>query len=158
MTARFCIHLIIYMIIYYALTWEMCYRFRISETNPIYNVYGNQDERLAIVALGFVLSRVLSGIAVCIFKQAKDDGMCADTKKNMGKLNLWILLAGLIAIVIIFSQINFYYAVMALAFAGLLFAYYAFLLQKKFGGISGDLAGWFLQNCELLVLLAVVIL
>jgi adenosylcobinamide-GDP ribazoletransferase len=29
--------------------------------------------------------------------------------------------------------------------------------MEKFGGITGDLAGWFLQVCELMVVAAVVV-
>ena len=36
--------------------------------------------------------------------------------------------------------------------------YYRVVSRREFGGITGDLAGWFLQLCELLGLLAVVIL
>ena len=31
----------------------------------------------------------------------------------------------------------------------LVFLYYRLTAYKKFGGITGDLAGWFLQLCEL---------
>ena len=35
----------------------------------------------------------------------------------------------------------------------LVFAYYRWVSYSKFGGITGDLAGWFLQKCELYILL-----
>ena len=38
------------------------------------------------------------------------------------------------------------------------YLYYYRLSEKAFGGITGDLAGWFLQLCELICLLAVVLL
>ena len=37
------------------------------------------------------------------------------------------------------------------------FLYYRFRLIGKFGGLSGDLAGWFVQMCELFMLAAVVL-
>ena len=36
----------------------------------------------------------------------------------------------------------------------LVFLYYYHMANRKFGGLSGDLAGWFLQTCELWMLLA----
>lgn len=39
----------------------------------------------------------------------------------------------------------------------LMFAYYRHMSYQKFGGITGDLAGFFLQVCELVMAAAVVI-
>ena len=39
----------------------------------------------------------------------------------------------------------------------LCFYYLKIMAQQKFGGMSGDLAGWFLQMCEVLQLAAVVV-
>ena len=38
--------------------------------------------------------------------------------------------------------------------AGCTFARYYVVAQKKFGGVTGDLAGWFLQKCEIWMLAA----
>ena len=35
--------------------------------------------------------------------------------------------------------------------------WYYFMSRRQFGGITGDLAGWFLQICECLMAVAVVI-
>ena len=40
--------------------------------------------------------------------------------------------------------------------AALVFLYYRRMCEKDFGGLSGDLAGWFLQTAELWMLLALV--
>ena len=40
--------------------------------------------------------------------------------------------------------------------AALVFFYYRRMCVKDFGGLSGDLAGWFLQTAELWMLLALV--
>lgn len=45
----------------------------------------------------------------------------------------------------------------AVAAALLVFARYYVVAKKEFGGITGDLAGWFLQRCELAMLAAVVL-
>ena len=49
----------------------------------------------------------------------------------------------------------------ALVVAGitiLMFFYYRFMSYRTFGGITGDLAGYFLQMCELWMLIGTVVL
>ena len=43
----------------------------------------------------------------------------------------------------------------ALASAGMVFVYYRHICYHQFGGVTGDLAGYFLQVCELAMLTAV---
>ena len=45
----------------------------------------------------------------------------------------------------------------AVAGAGLSFLYYFVMSRRQFGGITGDLAGFFLQVCECAMVLAVVL-
>ena len=48
-------------------------------------------------------------------------------------------------------------SVLAVAAAAAVFLYYRWMSRKQFGGITGDLAGYFLQMCEL-AMLAVLVL
>ena len=48
-------------------------------------------------------------------------------------------------------------AALVIAAALLVFVYYYRMSRKKFGGTTGDLAGYFLQVCEL-AMLAVIVL
>ena len=41
--------------------------------------------------------------------------------------------------------------------AGAVFAHYAHTARRKFGGLSGDLAGWFLQRAEVWMLAVLVL-
>ena len=41
--------------------------------------------------------------------------------------------------------------------AGLLFWWYRSMTRRQFGGITGDLAGWFLQRAELWMLAALAV-
>lgn len=107
--------------------------------------------------LGFVLSRALSGWAIAALPMAKDTGLAhtfASTadKKTVGRA------LGVLAILLAAGQIilgGWAGAAMAGA-AGLVLWWYARVAAKQFGGISGDLAGWFLQKCELWQLAALV--
>ena len=46
----------------------------------------------------------------------------------------------------------------AVIMALLVFCYYHHMCISKFGGVTGDLAGYFLQMCEILMALAVVVM
>lgn len=108
----------------------------------------------AAVWLGFCLSRSLSGLAVATFPLARDTGLAhtfaaaSDKKRVRGFLALLstALCAGLCCCGIGGG---------AMAVASLvIFLYYRRMSIKQFGGLSGDLAGWFLQTAELWMLIA----
>lgn len=116
-----------------------------------------KKEALLSMGLAFVLSRTLSALAVASFPLAKDSGLAhtfqsAADRKNVRKFLL--ILTGLLGIgLLTFGRRSG--AAMALT-AAAVFGYYARISQKEFGGISGDLAGWFLQKAEILMLAAMV--
>ena len=85
---------------------------------------------LLILAWGFVLSRALSAFSIASFPMAKETGLAAGSAAVMCFLNP---AAGLLCI----------------GGAVLSFVWYYRISMKQFGGITGDLAGWFLQICEL---------
>lgn len=110
-----------------------------------------------VAAMGFFLSRALSGYAVAVFPCAKDSGLAATFSEGADKKRARILLAiqGIICVgVMIFY--NWAAGAAAVAAAFFCFLYYYHMSKKKFGGITGDLAGWFLQVCELCMAIAVV--
>lgn len=115
-------------------------------------------EFLPVTAMGFFLSRALSGYAIAEFPCAKNSGLAATfsesaQKKWAGRILLiqGALCAGLM---ILSAPMAGTAAVVA---ALLCFGYYYHMSKKQFGGITGDLAGWFLQICELCMLIAVVL-
>ena len=112
-----------------------------------------RTERLFAAALVFVFSRSLSGISVVTFPAAKNSGLLRTFQDGAQKRNvrivliIWLLAAG----------VGFYltagFCGVAAAVVGLaVFFYYYQLSRKQFGGITGDLAGYFLQLCELFML------
>ena len=103
--------------------------------------------------LVFVFSRSLSGISVVSFQAAKNSGLLRTFQDGAQKRNVriilifWLLAAGA----------GFYLTAglcgVAVAVVGLaVFFYYYQFSRKQFGGITGDLAGYFLQLCELFML------
>ena len=111
-----------------------------------------------VVAIGFVLSRALSGLAAVCFRNAKGIGsLWAFTEPAHKTVTLIVLgiITTLCAVsMTVISPLCGGFAVIAGAAA---FIYYRLSAYRNFGGITGDTAGWFLQVCEIMILAAVVI-
>lgn len=113
---------------------------------------------ISLVSMGFFLSRALSGYAIATFPCAKDSGLAATFSSSADKTRARvILLVEIIGCGMLMVVKNPWAGGAAVAAALLCFWYYYHMSRKKFGGITGDLAGWFLQICELCMLIAVVL-
>ena len=115
-------------------------------------------EGIGVIAIGFFLSRCLSGFSVTAFPCAKDSGLAATfangaDKKRAGKV---LIVEGILAIAVMI-WVSIPLGIAALVAALLTFWWYHHMSVEKFGGITGDLAGCFLQVCELMILVAVVV-
>lgn len=123
-----------------------------------YGIYSEADSQsLQILAIGFVLSRALSGFAMVTFKLAKNTGLAAtfsDMAAN-GRVRI-VMIAYVLLCAAGMLFIHRGYGAAALLGAGLTFFWYRRLSYRKFGGITGDLAGFFLQNCELVMAIFVI--
>ncbi|MBR1781119.1 MAG: adenosylcobinamide-GDP ribazoletransferase [Oscillospiraceae bacterium] len=106
--------------------------------------------------LSFCLSRSLSGLAVTVFPLASDTGLAHTFAAAADRRRVGIALAvlsGALCLALCLSGVEgIAMAVAALAVLG----WYRGVLLRQFGGLSGDLAGWFLQMAELWMLLALV--
>lgn len=105
-----------------------------------------------VILLGFCLSRTLSGLAVASFPLAKNTGLAhtfaaAADRKRVGVF--LTVLAVLLCLALCFWGIG---GIAVVAAALGVFFYYRRMARVKFGGLSGDLAGWFLQTAELWML------
>jgi adenosylcobinamide-GDP ribazoletransferase len=116
-------------------------------------IWSELDEKsIVTLAAGYILSRSMSGHAVVTFDCAKNSGLAhafsdASQKKVVG--NVTFLLAGLSMMVMI--HFGGLIGVSAIVGAIITFCFYGHVSYKEFGGITGDLAGWFLQLCELVM-------
>lgn len=112
----------------------------------------------AVIALGYLLSRALSGLAAVTFKAAKNEGALQSFVKPAHRAVtitvLAIMTAGIAAGM---AAIDPIYGAAAVLAAGAAMLFYRIFAYKRYGGITGDLAGFFLQICELAILAAVVI-
>lgn len=115
-------------------------------------------EQLPVIAAGFVLSRAMSGFSVVNFRAARSSGLGKTFQDGAQKIRvsivmiLWFLLAG--AGMVVVGGILGCAAIVA---ALLVFWYYHHVAMKEFGGMTGDLAGYFLELCELMMVAAVVL-
>ena len=106
-----------------------------------FGVYSEMTARsLLVICIGFVLSRALGALSIATFPMAKNTGLAA-TFSDGAQKNTVRPLIGLCVLV----------------GAGCEYLYYYKMSMKQFGGITGDLAGFHIQICELVIALSAVI-
>ena len=107
-------------------------------------------EMLPVIACMYMVSRSLSGISVVTFRAAKNSGLLKTFQGGAQRfrvrvvLIVWLCVCGGLMLILSWKQ-----AVGALLAAALVFIWYYRMSKKQFGGTTGDLAGYFLQVCEL---------
>lgn len=103
-------------------------------------------------ALSFVMIRTLSGFSIASFPLARNTGLAATFQDHAHKRNVSIIL---LAMFLVETGILFYFDMIlggiTLATLLMMFGYHYYVCRTKFGGITGDLAGFFLQMSELAV-------
>lgn len=116
-------------------------------------------EACVFIGAGYVLCRILSGLSIIHLHCAKTSGLAAtfadnaDKREMTGALTAWLIILG--GLLIWWRPV---WAICGLMVAALCFIWYRWLAYSKFGGINGDLAGWFLQVLELSWLVLVMLL
>lgn len=108
------------------------------------------NNSLWVIVWGFCLSRSFSGLSVLCFPKANKTGTVAHFSENVQKkavaacLVCYVIAIGLAMVILgkITGAVSFITAF-------LVFCYYKKMSMKYFGGVTGDLAGYFLQVCEL---------
>ena len=99
---------------------------------------------LAVLLLP-LYSRCLSGYGALRLPNARGEGMLSAVT---GTGFPWSLVLGALLCVLALGALNPWYLLSAAAGLAVYF-YYKHTALKEFGGVTGDLAGWFLQLCEL---------
>ena len=113
---------------------------------------------LPSVVVVFTLSRALSGMAVVSFKSARSNGLLYTFSDGAHKIVVrGVLIVLVLAAAVLMVMLNPVAGAVGVAAAVVTFCYYRWFSYKEFGGITGDLAGYFLQLCELFVPLAMVV-
>lgn len=115
-------------------------------------------EACCFAAAVFPLCRALSGLGIANLRCAKTSGLVATFAGNAERRGVSaVLFIWLVLIMGWLLGLRPLWAALGGALALLCFLYYRYVAYSKFGGINGDLAGWFLQLLELgwLILLLV---
>lgn len=109
-----------------------------------------KKEQLLLLGLSYMISRTLSGMSIVWFQPAKKEGTLFSLSTMAHRKAVRIVLVTILALCFISGIIinPIIGAVMALL-AMWVWTYYYYMSLKKFGGITGDLAGYFLCLCEL---------
>lgn len=103
-----------------------------------------------VLGLGPVLSRSLSGLFAVTLPNARGTGLLATFTGPMDAARARVVLAvWAIAAAAAMVFLSTWTGIGALAGAALACVYYVATAKRQFGGVTGDLAGFFLQLCEL---------
>ncbi|CBK77806.1 Cobalamin-5-phosphate synthase [[Clostridium] cf. saccharolyticum K10] len=128
-------------------------------------LFSELDRRSLFLFLGtFLTERALSGLSVVSFPMAKEDGLAASfSKAALKKRVRWVMTGYLAASAVYFLAAgrvlfgSFLPGGLCILTAAAVFIWYYRMACREFGGITGDLAGYFLQTCEIFMLAASVL-
>ncbi len=106
-------------------------------------------DAVPVLAMGFVMSRALSGLAVVLFPHARTSKLLG---KKIDKKMIGIVMGIYIAVcAILMCLMEPKYGSIGVLGAMISFAYYYYSSKKHFGGITGAVAAYFVQICELVI-------
>ena len=114
---------------------------------------------LLCVCLGYTVSRTLSGLSVLCFPKAKKSGSYVTMFAKRASKGRAVLFLALLLVLEggLLLWLGGWRGGLSAAAAAAVFGWYYHMSRKQFGGITGDLAGYFVQLCELAVLLAMAV-
>ena len=113
---------------------------------------------MQIMLLVFPAERALCALLALQLPDARNGGSLARIKKGSERKRASaVLLIELAVFAALMLLADWKLALAAICAFVIMAVYYRHSTQKQFGGVTGDLAGWFLQSSELAVLLTIVI-
>ena len=116
-------------------------------------------EVLGVCGVSFVLSRALSGFSVVTFPAARNSGLLKmfqdGAQKKVVRITMCLYVA---AAVIMMAVMDARAMTGAVAGAMIAFLYYVVVSRKQFGGVTGDLPGFFLETAELAMFTGILVI
>ena len=107
-------------------------------------------EDIGVLAVGFILSRALNGFGICTFPCAKNSGLLYTFKSAAHKKTIVTVMILYIALCVAMLCFTGVYGLGTICAAVISFLWYRHVAYSKFGGITGDIAGYFVCICEVL--------
>ena len=114
----------------------------------------NNITKIYILAISYILIRAYSALSLIVFKNARGSGLAfAFSDNSFIYTNRVVLLIFIVISSVAMIIVNVSYGLLCVIATYLVFLYYRVKSFEEFGGITGDLAGYFLQLAELVVVL-----
>lgn len=123
--------------------------------------FSETDKRAVLfICIGYAVSRSLSALSIAAFPKAKNTGLVAAFQDGAHRRNVIFIMCIYIIIELVITAVagGIMSAFVMSAASGIAFLIHYRLCMSKFGGITGDLAGFFLQICELMILIGFMLL
>lgn len=112
-----------------------------------------------VIAFSFFNSRCLSGISVLCFPKAKKNGMAYTESETGSKKIVFVslIIQFLFSNILLFYFIwpKYIYGIVSIVSFLLCYIHYYCMSKKNFGGITGDLSGYFVVFSELINLICI---
>ena len=110
--------------------------------------------KVCILAVAYMLIRAYSALALTVFKNARGNGLAFEfADKSLIYINRIVLLLFICFGSVAMIAVSVNYGLLCAIATFLVFLFYRVKSFEEFGGITGDLAGYFLQLAELVVVL-----
>lgn len=124
------------------LLYIMCYAFMILSITRL--------RQVVIIAFSFVMIRAYSGLSLVCFKNARGSGLAMTFTKASDLILTRVVLISCIAAAKLLASLYFPRTGIAVSITIFVcFFYFRLFVCTEFGGVTGDLAGYFLQIAEL---------
>ena len=118
-----------------------------------------RPHEVKIMLFGFLIARIVGGRAIVSIPCAKNTGLAHIFAENSEKQRTKqaLLVEGIIAVLLLLWISQALWSVAAIALCWLAVILHRRLCQRRFGGITGDLAGFLISMIELIFLLTAAI-
>ncbi|SDH30148.1 cobalamin-5'-phosphate synthase [Pseudobutyrivibrio sp. 49] len=121
-------------------------------------VYLMDDKAFLTWCFSFAIVRAVSGICVVRSKKAKDDGILSTSARTASNnIVVACLAVEFIICTLTAGWIFQWYCTYSFLALAVVLVYYIYVAYTKFGGITGDLAGWFVCKAEVFMAIALAI-
>ena len=126
------------------------------QTGCFYQAYAGKA--VIVAACGYVISRALSGLAAVTMKNARGEGsLMAFSEPANQRLTVFVELLWILSGAGVMLYTDVVLGLCTVLAAIFVYGYYGISSYRRFGGITGDLEGYFVELVELVMLVVVAV-